>query len=135
MKLGKTYSSIIKAYNVTTKNIKTPEDEKIQKRVGIVKVEQDYVSGDLSDFLPLEVTDDVFYSSCSWSERTGTYSLNINDIVFPVKIVKIDRKNKDESTKFTVTFETEDLETVAGISHYVKDKENPAQVILHKHED
>jgi len=135
MKFDKTYSCIISSYKVATKSIKTPEDEKIQKRYGSCKIEADYFSGDLSEFISGNTPDDIEIITATWDERIGTYSLNINDVIFPVKIVKIERKNKEDAAKFSLTFETEELEKFSGISHYVKDKDNLAQVTLSKLED
>ena len=132
MKFNKTYSVIISGYKVTTKNIKGPEDEKIAKRIGIFKAESDYFSGDLSEFISSNIPDDIEIITATWDERVGTYSVNVNDIQFEVKIIKIERKNKDDAAKFSLTFETEDLESFSLISHYVKDKDNPAQLVLNK---
>ncbi len=132
MKFDKTYSTIISSYKVTTKNIKSVEDEKISKRVGSFKAEMDYFSGDLSEFISGNVPDDIEIITATWDERVGEYSLNVNDTIFNVRILKIERKNKDNAAKFSLTFETEDLEHFSEISHYVKDKDNPAQITLSK---
>lgn len=132
MKLDKTYEGLVTAVKISSKNIKTPEEEKIQKRVGIVKIEFDYVDGDLSELVD-EVANNVFYSSVTWDEeRVGNFSLDINEIIFPVKIIKISRKNKEDAAKFTMTFETDELEAISPIGNYVKDKDTKTQVKLTK---
>lgn len=133
MKLDKTYEGLVTAVKISSKNIKTPEDEKIQKRVGIVKIDFDYTDGDLSGWVDDEVANNVFFTSVSWDEeRVGTFSLDINEIVLPVKIIKIGRKNKEDAAKFSLTFETEDLEKISPIGNYVKDKDTKTQVKLSK---
>jgi hypothetical protein len=132
MKLDKTYEGLVTAVKISSKNIKTPEEEKIQKRVGIVKIEFDYVDGDLSELVD-EVANNVFYTTVTWDEeRVGNFSLDINEIVFPVKIIKISRKNKEDAAKFTMTFETDELEAISPIGNYVKDKDTKTQVKLTK---
>jgi hypothetical protein len=71
----------------------------------------------------------------TWAEeRTGAYLLNINEIEIPVKIMKIERKNKDSEAKFAITFETEVLDNLSVVGNYIKDKENLATFILEKSE-
>ena len=43
------------------------------------------------------------------------------------KIIKIQRSNKDDvEGKFSILFETEDLDNISTIGNYLKDKDNPA---------
>lgn len=126
----KTYSGLVTSLKIVSKAIKGPEDEKIQKRVGIIKIENDYNTGDLSKFIDGPVPDDFEYDSVSWGERLGEYNININDIDIPVKVIKIDRKNKSDSMKFSLTFETEALTNLSTVGNYVKDKDNPTQFKL-----
>jgi hypothetical protein len=137
MYLDKTYSGQLEVLKIVSKSIKTPEDEKIQKRVGIIKTEFDYTDGDLTRFVDDNtIPNNRFYNTLSWTEeRTGTYELNINDLVFPVKIIKIERKNKEDAAKFSLTFETEELVNLSTLGMYVKDKENPSQIKLSILED
>lgn len=131
MIIGKTYSGLVTSLKIISKNIKTPEDEKIQKRVGIVKVENDYNKGDLSEFIDGSVPDDIFFTTITWNdERIGEFKLTINEIEIPVKVIKIERKNKSNSSVFSLTFETEELTNLSTVGNYVKDKDNPSQIKL-----
>ena len=136
MKLGKTHSGLITSHKSKIKNIKGVEDEKIQKRVVEVKVQTEFTAGDLSEFIPGNVQDDFLFNSASWDEEIiGTYSVNINDIEFNSKIIKIQRKNSDKGTFSTITFESEDVDQTANLVHYFKDKDNPIQIKISKIEE
>ena len=137
MKLDKKYSGILAALKIVSKKVQGPEEteEKITKRVGVLKAEFEYVDGDLSHFVDGIVANDIYYTSVVWAEeRTGLYLLNINDIEIPVKIMKIERKNKDAEAKFSLTFETEVLDNLSVVGNYIKDAENLATFILSKGE-
>jgi hypothetical protein len=137
MKLEKKYSGILAALKIVSKKVQGPEesDEKITKRVGVLKAEFEYTDGDLSHFVDGLVANDIYYTSVTWAEeRTGAYLLNINEIEIPVKIMKIERKNKDSEAKFAITFETEVLDNLSVVGNYIKDKENLATFILEKSE-
>lgn len=135
MKLDKKYQGILAALKIVSKKVEGPEgsEEKITKRVGVLKAEFEYVDGDLSHWVDGLVANDIYYSSVVWAEeRTGLYLLNINEIEIPVKILRIERKNKDAEAKFSITFETEVLDNLSVVGNYIKDKENPATFILSK---
>lgn len=136
MKLDTEYTGTVKTAKIISKNIKTPEDEKIQKHVGVVEIEMSYNSGDLSGFVIGSTPDDIYVSSITWNDEiVGTYELNINDIVFNTKIVKISRKNKTDEVLYSLTFETEDLDKISQVGIYVKVKETPSNFKLNKVED
>jgi len=134
MKIGKDYTGTVKAVKIVGKSIKGPEDEKIQKQVGIVEVESEYNAGDLSELVVGATPEDIYATSIVWNDEiVGYYDVDINDIVFKAKIIKISRKNKDTPT-FSLTFETEDLESLSGIGLYVKIKETPSNFTINKSE-
>lgn len=135
MILEKTYSGIITKISIASRTIKTPEDEKIKKNVGIVGVELDYNTGDLEYFVDGKIPDDIMFTTASWDERVGKYSLNINEVILDVKVIKIERKNKEDACKFSLTFETEQFENMSILGNYIKDKENPSQIKLSVLED
>lgn len=132
MKNGKDYSGTVKAVKIVGKSIKGPEDEKVQKQVGIVEIEIEYNSGDLSELVIGTTPDDIYVSSIVWNDEiVGDYDVDINDILFKAKIVKLSRKNKDVPT-FSLTFETEDLDKLSGIGMYVKIKDVPSNFVINK---
>lgn len=134
MKIGKDYTGTVKAVKIVGKSIKGPEDEKIQKQVGIVEVESEYNAGDLSELVVGATPEDIYATSIVWNDEiVGFYDVDINDIVFKARIIKIARKNKDVPT-FSLTFETEDLESLSGIGLYVKIKETPSNFTINKSE-
>lgn len=131
MKLDNDYTGQITSAKFSKKAIKGPEDEKQYVRVGVIKLEMEFNDDDLSNFVDSSIANDRAFDTCSWGERIGLYSLDINDVVSKVKVVKIQRTNKDElEGTFSLTFETEDLENVSTIGNYLKDKDNPAQFKL-----
>lgn len=130
MIINKKYSGLVTSLKIVSKAIKTPEEEKIQKRVGIIKTETEYTNGDLKEFIDGPVPDDILFSSVSWDERIGEYKLIINELEFPVKILKIERKNKTNNQTCSFIFETEDLTNLSTLGNYVKDKDNPSQIKL-----
>jgi rod shape-determining protein MreB len=95
----------------------------------------DYNQGDLEYFVDGKIPDDIMFTTASWDERVGKYSLNINDVVLDVKVIKIERKNKEDACKFSLTFETEQFENMSILGNYIKDKENPSQITLTALED
>lgn len=132
MKNGKEYTGTVKAVKIVGKSIKGPEDEKVQKQVGIVEIESEYNSGDLSELVIGTTPDDIYATSIVWNDEiVGDYDVDINDILFKAKIIKISRKNKDVPT-FSLTFETEDLEKLSGIGMYVKIKDTPSNFVINK---
>lgn len=132
MKNGKDYTGTVKAVKIVGKSIKGPEDEKVQKQVGIVEIESEYNSGDLSELVIGTTPDDIYATSIVWNDEiVGDYDVDINDILFKAKIIKISRKNKDVPT-FSLTFETEDLEKLSGIGMYVKIKDTPSNFVINK---
>lgn len=134
MKIGKDYTGTVKAVKIVGKSIKGPEDEKIQKQVGIVEVESEYNAGDLSELVVGATPEDIYATSIVWNDEiVGFYDVDINDIVFKARIIKIARKNKDVPT-FSLTFETEDLEKLSGIGLYVKIKDTPSNFTINKSE-
>lgn len=133
MKLGKTYQGTVKTVKIVSKNIKGPEDEKVQIQVGIVQIEMEYNAGDLVEFIPGNVPDDIYFTSVNWNDEfVGTYELNLNDIIFNTKIVKISRNNKSGSATFSLTFETQDLEKLSLVGMFVKIKEPLSQFTINK---
>ncbi len=131
MKFDTTYTGQITAAKYSKKAIKGVEDEKVYKRVGVIKIEMEFNDGDLDSHVDSSIADDRTYDSCSWGMRVGKYELDINDIVSTGRIAKIQRSNKDEvEGKFSIIFETEDLDNVSTISNYLKDKDNPANFKL-----
>lgn len=132
MKNAKDYTGTVKAVKIVGKSIKGPEDEKVQKQVGIVEIESEYNSGDLSELVIGTTPDDIYATSIVWNDEiVGDYDVDINDILFKAKIIKISRKNKDVPT-FSLTFETEDLEKLSGIGMYVKIKDTPSNFVINK---
>lgn len=132
MKNAKDYAGTVKAVKIVGKSIKGPEDEKVQKQVGIVEIESEYNSGDLSELVIGTTPDDIYATSIVWNDEiVGDYDVDINDILFKAKIIKISRKNKDVPT-FSLTFETEDLEKLSGIGMYVKIKDTPSNFVINK---
>lgn len=133
MKLDRTYSAQVTVAKYAKKAIKGVEDKKEYKRVGHIQVEYAYAGGDLDNFVDASIADDNSYTSCNWNEEIiGKYELDVNDVISEVKIIKISRKNKSESSTASILFETENLENVSVIGNYLKDKDNPAQVKLTK---
>lgn len=133
MKLGKTYPGTVKTVKIVSKNIKGPEDEKVQIQVGIVQIEMEYNAGDLVEFIPGNVPDDIYFTSVNWNDEViGNYELNLNEIIFNTKIVKISRSNKSDSATFSITFETQDLEKLSSVGMYVKIKEPLSQFVINK---
>ena len=131
MKFDTDYTGQITAAKYSKKAIKGVEDEKVYKRVGVIKIEMDFADGDLDSHVDSSIADDRSYDSCSWGMRAGKFELNINDVVSTGRIAKIQRTNKDElEGKFSIIFETEDLDNVSTISNYLKDKDNPATFTL-----
>lgn len=133
MKLGSKYSGTVKTVKIVSKNIKGPEDEKVQIQVGIVQIEMEYNAGDLVEFVPGNVPDDIYFSSVNWNDEfIGTYELNLNDIILNTKVVKISRANKSDTASFSVTFETQDLEKLSLVGMFVKIKEPLSQFEINK---
>jgi hypothetical protein len=131
MKLNNNYTGQITSAKFSKKAIKGVDDEKQYVRVGIIKLEMEFNDDDLSNFVDSSIANDRAFDSCSWDERIGYYSLNINDVVSKVKVIKIQRTNKDElEGTFSLTFETEELDNVSTIGNYLKDKDNPASFCL-----
>ena len=131
MKLDTQYTGQVTGAKYSKKAIKGVEDEKIYKRVGVIKIEMEFNEGDLDSHVDSSIADERTYDSCSWGERVGKYEIDINGVISKVKIVKIQRTNKDETEgKFSFTFETEELDNVSTIGNYLKDKDNPAQFKL-----
>lgn len=127
MKLDTEYTGQVTTAKYAKKAIKGVEDEKIYKRVGYIKIEMEYNDGDLDSHVDSSISDDRNYDSCSWGERVGKYEIDINGVLVKAKIVKIQRTNKDDvEGKFSLAFETDDLDVVSTIGNYLKDKDNPA---------
>lgn len=127
MKLDTDYTGQITIAKYSKKAIKGPEDEKQYIRVGIIKIDMEFHDGDLDSHVDTSIANDRAFDSCTWGERVGKYTLDINDVVSTGKIVKIQRTNKDElEGRFSITFETEELDNVSTVGNYLKDKDNPA---------
>jgi hypothetical protein len=127
MKFNTEYIGQVTSVKCAKKAIKGVEDQKVYKRVGLIKLEMPYTDGDLDSHVDSSISDDRSYDSCSWGERVGKYEIDINGIVSKAKIIKIQRSNKDDvEGKFSILFETEDLDNISTIGNYLKDKDNPA---------
>lgn len=133
MKLDKDYTGQITKAMYAKKAFKGPEEKKEYKRVGIIQVEIDYQDGDLDSFVDPVIADNRLYKKCDWDEIVGEYELDINDVISNVKVIAIQRKNKNDiEGTLSVTFETEDMDNVSTIGNYLKDKDTPANIKLSK---
>ena len=130
MKNGVTYFGLVDSAKISKKAIKGVEEEKQYKRVGVVKLTMTFGSGDLSSLCDPIIAEDVSYDKITWGERVGSYELSVNDILAKVRVISIQKVNKTEESKFSIVFETEDLDFVSGVGNYIKDKENPSTLIL-----
>jgi succinate dehydrogenase flavin-adding protein (antitoxin of CptAB toxin-antitoxin module) len=130
MKNDVEYTGLVDSVKISKKAIKGVEDEKVYKRVGVVKLTMVYGQGDLYALTGSSIADDETYDKISWGARVGKYELNVNDVIAKTKIVSIQKINKDEESKFSIVFETEDLDFISAIGYYVKDKENPSNLKL-----
>jgi succinate dehydrogenase flavin-adding protein (antitoxin of CptAB toxin-antitoxin module) len=130
MKNDVEYTGLVDSVKISKKAIKGVEDEKVYKRVGVVKLTMVYGQGDLYALTGSSIADDETYDKISWGARVGKYELNVNDVIAKTKIVSIQKINKDEESKFSIVFETEDLDFISAIGNYVKDKENPSNLKL-----
>lgn len=124
------YTGLVDSVKISKKAIKGVEDEKVYKRVGVVKLTMVYGQGDLQALTGSSIADDETYDKISWGARVGKYELNVNEVIAKTKIVSIQKINKDEESKFSIVFETEDLDFISAIGNYVKDKENPSNLKL-----
>ena len=133
MKIGTEYSGTVVKHSSATRTI-VDSDPKEVVRVCQIKIKVDYQPGMLDDILVGDdrmIADANTYKSCSWDQRVGSYELEINETDLCVVINKIDRRNKDEMTQeLYVTFETADVEKAGFVGHYLRDKDNPAKLIL-----
>lgn len=130
MKNDVEYTGLVDSVKISKKAIKGVEEEKVYKRVGVVKLTMVYGQGDLYALTGSSIADDETYDKISWGARVGKYELNVNDVIAKTKIVSIQKINKDEESKFSIVFETEDLDFISAIGNYVKDKENPSNLKL-----
>lgn len=123
MKNGVEYFGVLDSVKISKKAIKGVEDEKVYKQVGVVKIGTDYTPSSLSSLVDPIIAEDTSYDKCSWGPRVGKYTLSINGVVAAVRLVQIQRTNKDEESKVSYMFETEELEFISAIGMYVKDKD------------
>lgn len=133
MKIDTEYSGTVVKHSSATRTI-VDSDPKEVVRVSQIKIKTDYQQGMLDDILVGDdrmIADSNTYKTCSWDQRVGSYELEINETDLCVVINKIERKNKDEMTQeLYITFETADVEKAGFVGHYLRDKDNPAKLIL-----
>jgi hypothetical protein len=130
MKNGVEYTGIVDSVKIAKKAIKGVEDEKIYKQVGVVKVSLEYYLGSLSSLVDPIVVEDNSYDKCSWGPRVGSYKLTVNSVEAKVRINNILKTNKDDESKISITFETEELDFISAIGIYVKDKDTHSVIKL-----
>lgn len=133
MIIDKKYNGQVVGLSYT--KFKIPESNPAEHiRVAKVKVRFAFIDGDLDEILSdSDIANSDTYDNCSWGERVGDYKLNVNGIIIPCKIVNVSRINKSDVEKFfTLTLRTQELEIAASIGNYLKDKENPCEIILSK---
>lgn len=130
MKNGIEYSGMLDSVKISKKAIKGVEDEKIYKQVGVIKITIEYMPQVLSSLVDAIVVEDNSYDKCVWGARVGKYSLTINEIVANVRIVQIIKTNKEDVSKFSIIFETEELDFISAVGIYVKDKDTMSHLKL-----
>lgn len=130
MKNGVEYSGIVDSVKISKKAIKGIEDEKVYKQVGVVKVTIEYMPQVLSSLVDAIVVEDNSYDKCVWGARVGKYKLTVNEIEANVRINQIIKTNKEDVSKFSIIFETEELDFISAIGIYVKDKDTMSHLKL-----
>lgn len=130
MKNGVEYSGIVDSVKISKKAIKGIEDEKVYKQVGVVKVTIEYMPQVLSSLVDAIVVEDNSYDKCVWGARVGKYKLTVNEIEANVRINQIIKTNKEDVSKFSIIFETEELDFISAIGIYVKDKDTLSHLKL-----
>jgi hypothetical protein len=130
MKNGQEYSGMVDSVKISKKAIKGVEDEKIYKQVGVVKITIEYFPQVLSSLVDPIVAEDNSYDKCVWGPRVGKYKLTINEVEANVRINQIMKVNKDDTSKFSIIFETEELDYISAIGVYVKDKDTMSHLKL-----
>jgi len=130
MKNGVEYSGIVDSVKISKKAIKGIEDEKVYKQVGVVKITIEYMPQVLSSLVDAIVVEDNSYDKCVWGARVGKYKLIVNEIEANVRINQIIKTNKEDVSKFSIIFETEELDFISAIGIYVKDKDTMSHLKL-----